>query len=216
MAQLNPALKIVLKNEGGFVNDPADHGGMTYKGVARNKFPNWSGWWLIDAHIQAGNWPLNNPGPDNPIEIAVVQHYQTLWQNFRAGEIINQEVANIYFDFCVLASSAVRAMQETVNQFGANIAEDNTIGPQTLNAINSIEPTKLVNAFVKKRIQYHQTRVQAGLVDGKYLTGWIRRANRFATTVAEKVTLGIGALLAALGIGYAIKKKLSSKTKKKA
>jgi lysozyme family protein len=36
MADFKQAYQLVLQNEGGYVNDPNDPGGETYKGVARN------------------------------------------------------------------------------------------------------------------------------------------------------------------------------------
>lgn len=35
--------------EGGWCDVPGDSGGETYAGIARNFFPNWRGWPLIDA-----------------------------------------------------------------------------------------------------------------------------------------------------------------------
>lgn len=40
--------QVVLPNEGGWVKDPADSGGETYKGISRKNFPHWSGWSEID------------------------------------------------------------------------------------------------------------------------------------------------------------------------
>jgi len=48
MADFNQALQMVLQNEGGYVNDPNDPGGETYKGIARKMNSNWIGWQLID------------------------------------------------------------------------------------------------------------------------------------------------------------------------
>jgi lysozyme family protein len=44
MAEFNPALEKVLSHEGGYVVDPNDPGGETYKGVARKIHSKWDGW----------------------------------------------------------------------------------------------------------------------------------------------------------------------------
>ncbi|MDR1308836.1 MAG: hypothetical protein LBL95_02880 [Deltaproteobacteria bacterium] len=37
------------KFEGGYVNDPQDKGGETFRGISRKAHPDWEGWPLIDA-----------------------------------------------------------------------------------------------------------------------------------------------------------------------
>src|SRR4051812_34145455 len=49
MSDFDYALTQLLKEEGGYANDPRDPGGETYKGISRVFWPNWSGWPLIDA-----------------------------------------------------------------------------------------------------------------------------------------------------------------------
>ena len=41
-----------MKHEGGYVFDPDDSGGETYKGVARKFHSKWEGWSKIDLHSQ--------------------------------------------------------------------------------------------------------------------------------------------------------------------
>ncbi len=48
MADFKTAIEATLKAEGGYVNDPDDPGGETYKGIARNRNSKWSGWTHID------------------------------------------------------------------------------------------------------------------------------------------------------------------------
>ena len=36
--------------EGGYVNDPADRGGETHRGVARKFHPKWPGWKIVDKY----------------------------------------------------------------------------------------------------------------------------------------------------------------------
>lgn len=48
------ALKHTLEFEGGYVNDPADSGGETFRGISRRNWPDWPGWALIDKAKAAG------------------------------------------------------------------------------------------------------------------------------------------------------------------
>lgn len=41
MAEFNIAFQKTLTHEGGYVNDPEDSGGETYKGISRNNHKNW-------------------------------------------------------------------------------------------------------------------------------------------------------------------------------
>ena len=66
MADFHKALKRTAKYEGGYVNDPADAGGETYKGISRRANPKWDGWQLIDAHkktLQTASKRLLMPMP---------------------------------------------------------------------------------------------------------------------------------------------------------
>ena len=51
MAIFNSAFQITMGNEGGYANNPADSGGETYKGIAKNYWPNWEGWTAVDQAI---------------------------------------------------------------------------------------------------------------------------------------------------------------------
>jgi lysozyme family protein len=48
--------------EGGYVNDPYDSGGETYKGISRRSWPSWPGWKAIDeAKVKFGPLYPNYP-----------------------------------------------------------------------------------------------------------------------------------------------------------
>lgn len=59
MADFKKALEMVLKHEGGYVCDPSDPGGETYKGVARNMHSGWTGWMEIDLAKKEPGFPAN-------------------------------------------------------------------------------------------------------------------------------------------------------------
>lgn len=181
MAEFEPAYRQVIANEGGYVNDPEDLGGETYKGIARNYYPNWAGWWYIDRY-KATNGPIATGAiiDSPPVEASVRGFYRGLWKKYRMGEIDDQALANNFFDFIVLAKRAVATMQEALNRMGFRVVVDNIIGPQTITAINRADPRRLNEIFVQLRKKYHQQRVRAGLVSEKFLRGWIKRAEKFA------------------------------------
>lgn len=178
MAQFLPAYRIVRQHEGYYLNDPKDHGGETYAGVARNFYPGWPGWVRIDVYKTVYGQPRTNqqiPG----VETFVESFYKQKWNASRAGEIMSQQVANIFFDFYMLAAKATATIQQVVNSLGARVTVDNRIGSQTIAAINSVNPVKLYQRFKAARIEYHKYRVNKGLVDAKFLPGWIRRTEQF-------------------------------------
>ena len=55
MADFNKAYKATMGHEGGYVDDPADKGGETYKGIARRYNPGWGGWKQIDPLFKIMN-----------------------------------------------------------------------------------------------------------------------------------------------------------------
>ena len=61
MADFKEAFELTLAHEGGYVKDPDDRGGETYKGIARRYNPGWSGWARID---KAKKQALKVAGPD--------------------------------------------------------------------------------------------------------------------------------------------------------
>lgn len=205
MALLAPAYNIVDRNEGGYVNNPNDPGGETYRGISRKSFPNWEGWTVIDFYKSAyGAIPTNAkistiypPGAYVDTHL-VPDFYAWLWNQSRAGEIVDQNVANIYFDFFVLHSQAVKAMQQALNALGNNVAVDNRIGPQTLAAINSTDPAKLHDAYKSIRQQYHDQRSTS-----EFYAGWTKRNNSFPTLSKNAKVMGNNFLIVGI-VGLAI------------
>ncbi|MDP3643078.1 MAG: glycosyl hydrolase 108 family protein [Bacteroidota bacterium] len=57
MADFKKAFLLILANEGGYVNDAADPGGETYKGVSRKMHPTWLGWHIIDLIKEKPGFP---------------------------------------------------------------------------------------------------------------------------------------------------------------
>jgi len=196
MALFEPAYRNTIKNEGGYLNDPKDFGGETYMGVARKKFPNWKGWTLIDFYKRTKGALKTNEfiggSTGRVIEAYVREFYLGIWNRNRMSDINSQAVANIFYDFIILASNAIRLMQSTLKAMGQNVSVDGVIGPQTITAINNVDAAKLHDAYKKARIEYHRVRVAAGKVAAKFLPGWERRTNQFVSLVKDNKITTIG------------------------
>ncbi len=73
---------ILIKHEGGYVNDPDDKGGETYKGIARKFNPDWKGWKIIDKSDK------KNLDKNLELEELVKEFYKReYWDYFSLDEI---------------------------------------------------------------------------------------------------------------------------------
>lgn len=125
--------------EGGFVNDPKDPGGETYRGIARKRHPNWKGWATLDMlRDKRSNATLSLMEPD------VKDFYlENFWKPIH-GDFLPQDVAIEMFDTAVNqgVGQAARYLQEALNLLNRNATEDlvvdGQIGNKTLSAVRAL------------------------------------------------------------------------------
>src|SRR5688500_14155039 len=98
MADFKTAYKITMAHEGVYANNPHDSGGETWKGIARKKHPDWSGWSIVDQWKIKAGFPasLNNaPG----LQDLVWQFYKKeFWDGLNLDQINDQRIVNELFD----------------------------------------------------------------------------------------------------------------------
>ena len=138
MANFIIALKKVLKNEGGYANDPNDAGGETYKGISRKNHPTWAGWISIDqikkAHPRGFKTILEHT-PE--LQDKVKDFYKRrFWDELCLDTCGNQELANQAFDMAVNAGvkAGVKILQKVLG-----IPADGILGNVTKKAIAKIK-----------------------------------------------------------------------------
>ena len=101
MANFEIAYKRTCKFEGGYVNDDADSGKETYKGISRTANPKWSGWKIIDSCKKQKGFPKNLDN-DQTLQSLVCQCYkENYWNPIWGDKLSNQEVANDLYDTAV-------------------------------------------------------------------------------------------------------------------
>lgn len=173
MANFLAAYKQVLKYEGGYVNDPDDPGGETYKGVARKIHSKWDGWQLVDMQKRQPNFPGNLDGNvelQQKIELFYEVNY---WDRLKADSISNDEVAMSIFDFAVNAGVATSA---SLAQLVVGEKADGVIGPNSIAKINGFDPEHFMAAFTVAKIARYVSIIKKRPTSQKYLYGWVRRA----------------------------------------
>ncbi|MBO9151938.1 glycoside hydrolase family 108 protein [Chitinophaga sp. GCM10012297] len=168
MAGFKLAIAPVLKWEGGYVKDPDDEGGETYRGITRKNWPFWPGWAQVDAAkpIKKGKYiPLADPFVEEFYE----KHY---WEPIKGDLIHDQRTAGFLLDFYVHSGyHAVEAIQTV-----AGVTPDGIFGPQTLAAIN--KAGSLFDQLKASRIAFlHAASKRKSNI--KFLAGWLRRVNSF-------------------------------------
>ncbi|MEI6752970.1 MAG: glycosyl hydrolase 108 family protein [Paludibacter sp.] len=173
MAEFNISLQKILAHEGGYVNDPDDTGGETYKGVARAMNSKWEGWVRVDVAKTQSGFPANLE-KDSELQDAVSSFYQVnYWDAFCADSIENQQVADSIFDFAVNAGVRTSA---SLAQLVVETQADGVIGPATLDKLNAFDPDHFLAAFTVAKIARYISIVKKRPESRKYFYGWILRA----------------------------------------
>jgi len=174
MANFDKALIEVLKNEGGYANDPDDLGGETYKGVSRKYWPNWQGWAVVDKlKIGSKEWQPALEQND-PLQAMVSSFYCTnFWNSVCGNDINSQEVALCIFDFAVNAGVVT---SKTLAQLTCGVAADGVFGHDTLTKLNTINPELFITNFTLHKIIRYISICKKNPVQKKFFFNWIERA----------------------------------------
>lgn len=173
MANFEHAIAKVLRNEGGYVNDSVDLGGETYKGIARNIHPNWSGWKDIDNFKRQPDFPSNlsnNRALDQKVKDFYLHNF---WNQIRGDQISKQPIAETLFDFCV--NSGVKT-GVAIAQGVLSVTADGEVGPITLGRLNTIDQDYFLAAFTLGKIARYIHLVKTRPSNSKFFYGWVRRA----------------------------------------
>lgn len=164
---------VVLRDEQGFVNDPADSGGATKYGVTLSTLAQWRKCPVSPADVEALT-----------VEETSAIYRALYWQPIGCDNLIKISVATAMLDASVLfgPGRAVAAAQDALLTLGrTSIKVDGYPGPVTTTALNFIDPDKFLDAFVSKLVQRILKLVLINPVDIKFRNGWLNRVNRYRT-----------------------------------
>lgn len=145
MANVDSLLPYILKFEGGFVNDPADAGGATNKGVTIAT-------WRQVGYDKDGDGDIDVDDlkllTDADVRNRVLKpHY---WDRWKGDRIKSQGVANILVDW--VWGSGKHGI--VIPQRLLGVVPDGIVGEKTLAAINAADPRQLFDTIFEARKKF--------------------------------------------------------------
>jgi lysozyme family protein len=163
-------LPMLLKFEGGYVDDPEDPGGETNKGITMATFRECS-------HELLGIDPTSDNLKNLTDAQAGIIYKTRYWNKIQGDAIELQDLANISCDFFVNAgTNATKLLQRVLNGMGANVIEDGIIGNACIQALAVLVPVEVYRRYREGRIEYYQA---LGQKYPRFLNGWLNRVNSF-------------------------------------
>lgn len=195
MADFEIAYAPLKQFEGGYSDDPKDRGGETYAGIARNFFPDWQGWEIVDEYKTITHNPaaLGRALAASPqLSRLVGEWYREEWWNRLGLAELPQDMANEIFEQSVNLgkAGAGRKIQTVCNAFNymtgkglfADLKVDGAIGPKTLAALKILIARKtdsaaLVHAFNCMQGAHYLELAAKKSSQRKYTAGWMKRTH---------------------------------------
>jgi len=171
------AYKFMRGHEGGFADDPNDHGGATKWGISL-------------AFLEDVKADINGDGAINRQDIVDLTeedvrklYYKYFWSANKLDWLYNASVAIKAFDLFVNMGTrqASLVLQRAARCCGAHIKEDGIIGPITRTTINTITASngdewKFIAAVRSEAAGVYRMIAQANKSQRKFLNGWLNRA----------------------------------------
>jgi lysozyme family protein len=169
-SNFEPSLKKVIEHEGGYVNHPADPGGMTNLGVTKRVWEEWVG----------------HPVDEKEMRALTVEQVAPLYKR-KYWDAIHGDRLPAGLDYCLFDTAinsgvgrASKFIQEMVG-----VAADGAIGNKTLLAIGQFKDVKmLVDEYCDKRLDFLQ-KLKTWPVFGK---GWGRRVADVRESATRMIT----------------------------
>ena len=189
MANFEEAYGKTMGHEGGYVHDPDDVGGETYKGIARKYNGSWSGWATIDSHKSDSNFPSCLDDIDE-LQTSVHSFYkQKYWDVNKLDDVGSQAVGEEMFDTGVNMGTgrASKFLQRALNYLNRNgslyseLTVDGAIGPASLSALKRVlsdgDEAVLLTMLNVLQGQHYMNYMDDSPSQKKYARGWFKRVH---------------------------------------
>jgi len=171
MADINEYIPLLFKWEGGYVNDSADSGGPTNKGVTLKT-------WQAYGYDKTGDGIIDEADlkrirQEEIVEYILRPHY---WNRWRADEIQSQAIANILVDWVWCSGKYGITFPQGI----LGVPRDGIVGEKTLATVNNFPDQE---ALFEKIKQVRRAYLNMICIDRpankRFLKGWLNRLNDF-------------------------------------
>ena len=174
MSAFGDALALTLTFEGGFVDDPVDHGGATNRGITQR---------VYDHYRNGLNLPLRTVQDITPEELSSI-YLSTYWVPARCDDLAKApgvKLAKVHFDAAVNhgPDRAIKFLQEAVG-----VEPDGIWGPETAAATATADEAATVTAYLAIRIARYHHDVEVDPSQAKFLPGWLKRVEQLRAAVS--------------------------------
>jgi len=150
------SFELMLKSEGGYVNNPADPGGRTNLGVTQATWENWVGRQVDEPEMRGLTADKVEP------------LYKERYFDAVRGDVLPVGLDYLMFDFAVNAGPgrAIKLLQSAVG-----VTPDGGFGPMTLAAVQAVDPVVLIEKFSHAKEDFYRS-LSTFATFGK---GWLNR-----------------------------------------
>jgi lysozyme family protein len=189
MSQFSISYRKTSANEGGYANNPNDHGGETWRGIARKFHSDWEGWPIIDKLKSESDFPINLDADPYLGNMAVKFYHDGFWVPIGGDSITDQSIADHLYDVAVNSGpgTAIRFLQTSLNLLNRNqklypdIPVDGKIGPETLGTLSSCLTHRSVNLLltdliIEQGCNYRRLMLSDPTQE-EFLVSWYNRLN---------------------------------------
>lgn len=166
---------VILRHEGGYVNDPNDRGGETNMGIT---IATWRAYAPIDLGIEATSSTLRNMTKEQA-EIIYYNHY---WEPKGFCKLENTKVALMVYDWTITSGRAVKQIRKMLHdEYNNRLIVNNIMDDDMIHCINAVEDQEqLLSRIAEIRKDYYRSlTITNGEPNAqiKFLNGWINRVD---------------------------------------
>ncbi len=175
MSNFDFAFDYLMKDEGGFVDNPNDSGGATKYGVTTRAL----------AHFRNADVTADDVKALT-VEEAKAFYRKWYWDELGLEAVVDRKIATALFDACVLfgGGTVAKRLQTALLGLGFAVTVDGTVGPQTVAALNHADPVGVVLSLRYQLTTYVEEIIHRQPKDAVFRSGWLARVGRYKDLVA--------------------------------
>jgi len=169
MADVNLLAPKILYHEGGFVDDPADHGGATNMGVTLST-------WRQVGYDKDGDGDIDVDDIRLLTRVdAIMVLKRFYWDRWKADQINNQSVANVLVDWLWCSGKWGIVIPQRI----LGLDDDGIVGPVTIQKVNAADQRVLHGLIIQERKKFIDAIIARDPTQMRFRRGWINRLNDY-------------------------------------